>query len=282
MGVVSPYSINVNGRLLTMERPLVMGVVNVTPDSFFADSRADGEQLLLRRCATMIEEGVDIIDVGGCSTRPSGEFISPEEELRRVSSAFELLKRHFPDAVFSVDTFRAEVARVSVLEYGAAIINDVSGFDWDDAMLDVVAELNVPYVLTHTKGVAGDEPLYGDFIPEVFKHLADKMWQLRQRGVKDILIDPGFGFGKSLQQNYTLMSHLEEFSMFDAPVLVGISRKSMITRLLGISPDEALNGTTVLNTVALMKGASVLRVHDVRAAREAVEMFTMLNHNNIL
>ncbi|MBR4294254.1 MAG: dihydropteroate synthase [Bacteroidaceae bacterium] len=282
MGVVSPYSINVNGRLLTMERPLVMGVVNVTPDSFFADSRADGEQLLLRRCATMIEEGVDIIDVGGCSTRPSGEFISPEEELRRVSSAFELLKRHFPDAVFSVDTFRAEVARVSVSEYGAAIINDVSGFDWDDDMLDVVAELNVPYVLTHTKGVAGDEPLYGDFIPEVFKHLADKMWQLRQRGVKDILIDPGFGFGKSLQQNYTLMSHLEEFSMFDAPVLVGISRKSMITRLLGISPDEALNGTTVLNTVALMKGASVLRVHDVRAAREAVEMFTMLNHNNIL
>jgi dihydropteroate synthase len=282
MGVVSPYSINVNGRLLTMERPLVMGVVNVTPDSFFADSRADGEQLLLRRCATMIEEGVDIIDVGGCSTRPSGEFISPEEELRRVSSAFELLKRHFPDVVFSVDTFRAEVARVSVLEYGAAIINDVSGFDWDDDMLDVVAELNVPYVLTHTKGVAGDEPLYGDFIPEVFKHLADKMWQLRQRGVKDILIDPGFGFGKSLQQNYTLMSHLEEFSMFDAPVLVGISRKSMITRLLGISPDEALNGTTVLNTVALMKGASVLRVHDVRAAREAVEVFTMLNHNNIL
>lgn len=282
MGVVSPYSINVNGRLLTMERPLVMGVVNVTPDSFFADSRADGEQLLLRRCATMIEEGVDIIDVGGCSTRPSGEFISPEEELRRVSRAFELLKRHFPDAVFSVDTFRAEVARVSVSEYGAAIINDVSGFDWDDDMLDVVAELNVPYVLTHTKGVAGDEPLYSDFIPEVFKHLADKMWQLRQRGVKDILIDPGFGFGKSLQQNYTLMSHLEEFSMFDAPVLVGISRKSMITRLLGISPDEALNGTTVLNTVALMKGASVLRVHDVRAAREAVEVFTMLNHNNIL
>lgn len=282
MGVVSPYSINVNGRLLTMERPLVMGVVNVTPDSFFADSRADGEQLLLRRCATMIEEGADIIDVGGCSTRPSGEFVSSEEELERVSGAFKLLRQHFPDAVFSVDTFRAEVARVTVSEYGVAIINDVSGFDWDDDMLDVVAELNVPYVLTHTKGVAGDEPLYSDFIPEVFKHLADKMWQLRQCGVKDILVDPGFGFGKSLQQNYTLMSHLEEFSMFDAPVLVGISRKSMITRLLGISPDEALNGTTVLNTVALMKGASVLRVHDVRAAREAVEVFTMLNHNNIL
>ena len=282
MSVVSPYSINVNGRLLTMEHPLVMGVVNVTPDSFFADSRADGEQLLLRRCAAMIEEGADIIDVGGCSTRPSGEFVSTEEELERVSSAFKLLRRHFPDAVFSVDTFRAEVARVSVSEYGAAIINDVSGFDWDDGMLDVVAELNVPYVLTHTRGVAGDEPLYGDFIPEIFKHLADKMWQLRQRGVKDILVDPGFGFGKSLQQNYALMSHLEEFSMFDAPILVGVSRKSMITRLLGISPDDALNGTTVLNTVALMKGASVLRVHDVRAAREAVEVFTMLNHNNIL
>ena len=274
-----PYSINVNGCLLSMERPLVMGVVNVTPDSFFASSRTDGEEMLLQRCASMIEEGADIIDVGGCSTRPTGELVSPGEELERVSRAFSLLRGRFPDAVFSVDTFRAEVARVCVSEYAVDIINDVSGFDWDEAMLDTVAELNVPYVLTHTKGVAGDEPVYGDFIPDVFKQLADKVWQLRQRGVKDIIIDPGFGFGKSLQQNYHLMSHLEEFAMFDAPLLVGVSRKSMITRLLGITPDEALNGTTVLNTAALMKGASILRVHDVRAAREAVEIVAMLNSN---
>ncbi len=277
MSVKSPYSINVNGRLLTMQRPLVMGIVNVTPDSFFAGSRAGGEEDLLRRCASMIEEGADIIDVGGCSTRPSGEFVSAEEELERMSSAFRLLATSFPDVVFSVDTFRAEVARVCVKEYGVAIINDVSGFDWDGEMLDTVAELNVPYVLTHTKGVAGETPEYGDFVPDVFKQIADKLWQLRQRGVKDVIVDPGFGFGKSLQQNYLLMSCLEEFAMFDAPLLVGVSRKSMITRLFDISPEEALNGTTVLNTVALMKGASILRVHDVRAAREAVEIYSKLN-----
>ena len=277
MSVKSPYSINVNGRLLTMQRPLVMGIVNVTPDSFFAGSRAGGEEDLLRRCASMIEEGADIIDVGGCSTRPSGEFVSAEEELERMSGAFRLLATSFPDVVFSVDTFRAEVARVCVKEYGVAIINDVSGFDWDGEMLDTVAELNVPYVLTHTKGVAGETPEYGDFVPDVFKQIADKLWQLRQRGVKDVIVDPGFGFGKSLQQNYLLMSCLEEFAMFDAPLLVGVSRKSMITRLLDISPEEALNGTTVLNTVALMKGASILRVHDVRAAREAVEICSKLN-----
>ncbi len=281
MSVKPPYSINVNGRLLTMQKPLVMGVMNVTPDSFFAESRADGAEELLRRCASMIEDGADIIDVGGCSTRPSGEFVSAEEELARMSSAFRLLNSAFPDAVFSVDTFRAEVARMCVEEYGAAIINDVSGFDWDEGMLDAVAELNVPYVLTHTVGVAGETPVYGDFIPDVFKQIAAKLWQLRQRGVKDVIVDPGFGFGKSLQQNYHLMSQLEEFAMFDAPILVGVSRKSMITRLLGVSPAEALNGTTVLNTVALMKGASILRVHDVRAAREAVEIFGMLNANYI-
>ena len=173
MSVKSPYSINVNGRLLTMQRPLVMGIVNVTPDSFFAGSRAGGEEDLLRRCASMIEEGADIIDVGGCSTRPSGEFVSAEEELERMSGAFRLLATSFPDVVFSVDTFRAEVARVCVKEYGVAIINDVSGFDWDGEMLDTVAELNVPYVLTHTKGVAGETPEYGDFVPDVFKQIAD-------------------------------------------------------------------------------------------------------------
>lgn len=265
------YSINVNGRLLTMERPLVMGIANVTPDSFYAASRVSGDALVAH-CRRMLEEGADIIDVGACSTRPSGEFVPEEEELARLHVALELLNREFPDAVLSVDTFRAKVARECVKEHAVAMVNDVSGYDWDAGMLDAVAELNVPYVLTHTKGVAGDEPSYSDFIPEVFEALSRKMWQLRQHGVKDVIVDPGFGFGKSLQQNYRLMSLLEEFSVFEAPLLVGVSRKSMITKLLGNTPAEALNGTTVLNTVALMKGADILRVHDVRAAAEVVRI----------
>jgi dihydropteroate synthase len=265
------YSINVSGRLLTMECPLVMGIANVTPDSFYEASRVAGDTLVAH-CRRMLAEGADIIDVGACSTRPSGEFVSEKDELSRMHAALELLNREFPDAVLSVDTFRASVARECVKEHAVSIINDVSGFDWDDAMLDAVAELNVPYVLTHTKGVAGDEPSYSDFLPEVFEVLSRKLWQLRQRGVKDVIVDPGFGFGKSLQQNYQLLSVLEEFSILDAPLLVGVSRKSMITKVLDVSPVEALNGTTALNTVALMKGADVLRVHDVRAAVETVKL----------
>ena len=271
-----PYSINVNGRLLTFECPLVMGIVNVTPDSFYSVSRVEEGSELLSRCRRMLADGADIIDVGACSTRPGSDPVSEAEELKRLHAAFELLDKEFPDAVFSVDTFRAKVARECVREHSVAIINDVSGFDSDVAMLDTVAELNVPYVLTHSKGVAGDTPHYADFIPEVFKQLADKMWRLRQCGVKDIIIDPGFGFGKSLQQNFAMLDVLEEFSMLDAPLLVGVSRKSMITKTLDVTPEEALNGTTVLNTIALMKGAHILRVHDVKAAAEAVKLVAQL------
>lgn len=273
------YSINVNGRLLVMERPLVMGIVNVTSDSFYSESRVSVGEELLKRCREMIVDGADILDIGACSTRPSSNPVSEKDELQQLHAAFELLNREFPDTVFSVDTFRANVARECVKEHAVAIINDVSGFDWDTGMLDAVAELNVPYVLTHTKGVAGDTPLYDDFIQEVFKQLADKLWLLRQRGVNDVIIDPGFGFGKSLEQNYRLMSVLEEFRMFDAPVLVGISRKSMITKTLSCSSENALNGTSVLNTVSLMKGADILRVHDVKAAVETVKIISMLNKN---
>ena len=273
------YSINVNGRLLTTERPLVMGIVNVTADSFYEASRTGVGNELLARCKTMIAEGADIIDIGACSTRPSAAFVSEEEELKRLHSVFELLNRELSDVVFSVDTFRANVARECVKEHGVAIVNDVSGYDWDNEMFDTVVELNVPYVLSHTNGVAGGEPHYNDFIPDVFKQLASKLWNLRQRGVKDVLIDPGFGFGKSLQQNYALMAVLEEFAMFDAPLLVGVSRKSMITKKLGITTEEALNGTSVLNTIALMKGADILRVHDVKAAVEAIKIVSELKNN---
>lgn len=270
------YSINVNGRLLTIERPLVMGIVNVTPDSFYGVSRVEAGGELLARCRRMLADGADIIDIGACSTRPGSEPVGEAEELKRLHAAFEQLNAEFPDAVFSVDTFRARVARECVKEHAVAIINDVSGFDADAAMLDTVAELNVPYVLTHSKGAAGDTPNYTDFIPEVFKQLADKMWHLRQRGVNDVIIDPGFGFGKTLEQNYTMLDLLEEFSMLDAPLLVGVSRKSMITKTLGVTPEEALNGTSVLNTIALMKGAHILRVHDVKPAVEAAKLVAQL------
>lgn len=273
------YSINVKGRLLTMERPLVMGIVNVTPDSFYGLSRVEAGSELVARCRRMLADGADIIDVGACSTRPGSEPVGEDEELARLHAAFELLDAELPDAVFSVDTFRARVARECVEQHAVSIINDVSGFDSDAAMLDTVAELNAPYVLTHSRGVAGDTPHYEEFLPEVFKQLADKLWSLRQRGVNDVIIDPGFGFGKSLEQNYAMLDALEEFSMLDAPLLVGISRKSMITKTLGVTADEALNGTTVLNTIALMKGAHILRVHDVKPAAEAVKLVAQIKMN---
>ncbi|MBQ8735376.1 MAG: dihydropteroate synthase [Bacteroidaceae bacterium] len=270
------YSINVNGRLLTMERPLVMGIVNVTSDSFYETSRVT-EQTVLDRCRQMIGDGADILDVGACSTRPSSQPVSESEELECLHRVLELINKNMPDAVLSVDTFRAKVARECVKEHAVAIINDVSGYDWDKGMLDVVAELNVPYILTHTMGRAGDEPVYDDFVPDVFKKISSKLWTLRQRGVKDVIVDPGFGFGKSLQQNYQLMAVLDDFSMFDAPLLVGVSRKSMVTKLLDVAAEDALGGTIALNTVALMKGANILRVHDVREAVHAVKIVTELN-----
>jgi dihydropteroate synthase len=262
-----------------MERPLVMGIVNVTPDSFYGLSRVEAGCGLVARCRRMLADGADIIDVGACSTRPGSEPVSEAEELARLHAAFELLDAEFPDVPFSVDTFRARVARECVKEHAVAIVNDVSGFDSDEAMLDTVAELNAPYVLTHSRGVAGDTPRYDDFLPEVFKQLADKLWTLRQRGVNDVIIDPGFGFGKTREQNFSMLDSLEEFAMFDAPLLVGVSRKSMITKTLDITPEEALNGTSVLNTIALMKGAHILRVHDVKPAAEAVKLVAQMKMN---
>ena len=257
----------------------MMGIVNVTPDSFYGLSRVEAGSELVERCRRMLADGADIIDVGACSTRPGSEPVSEAEELARLHAAFELLDAEFPDVPFSVDTFRARVARECVEEHAVAIINDVSGFDSDEAMLDTVAELNAPYVLTHSRGVAGDTPRYDDFLPEVFKQLADKQWALRQRGVNDVIIDPGFGFGKTREQNFAMLDSLEEFAMFDAPLLVGVSRKSMITKTLDITPEEALNGTSVLNTVALMKGAHILRVHDVKPAAEAVKLVAQMKMN---
>lgn len=272
----SYYTINVRGRLLTTEKPLVMGILNVTPDSFFEGSRVPMPCDFVTRAREMIADGADILDVGACSTRPGSVPATCEEELQRLHAALELLDKELPDAVVSIDTYRAQVARECAARHNVAIINDVSGFESDDEMLDAVAELNLPYVLTHSRGEAGNRPQYDDFMPDVLKYLADKLWQLRQRGVCDVIIDPGFGFGKSVEQNYCMMAHLKEFAMLEAPLLVGVSRKSMLTKLLGITAADALNATTVLNTIALMSGADILRVHDVKAAVEAVSVCSAL------
>lgn len=270
------YTINVNGTLMDLSTPRVMGIVNVTPDSFFAGSRTQTEADIARRVEQLLTEGADILDLGGYSSRPGAADVSPAEECERLRLGLSVIRRVCPDAVVSVDTFRADVARMCVEEYGTAIINDISGGELDAEMFPTVARLGVPYILMHMQGTPQtmqDKPRYDDLLRDVFLYFARKVQQLRDLGQKDIILDPGFGFGKTLEDNYTLLAHLEEFaSVFQLPVLVGVSRKSMITKLLGITPAEALNGTTVLNTLCLTKGAAILRVHDVRPAVEAVRL----------
>lgn len=272
-------SLNVNGRLLDLSTPQVMGILNVTPDSFYAGSRSRTEAEIAARACQILDEGASIIDIGAYSSRPNAEHISPEEEMQRLRTGLEILNRNHPDAIISVDTFRAEVARQCVEEYGAAIINDISAGEMDEQMFPTVARLNVPYIMMHMQGTPQNmqkEPHYENLLKEVFMYFARKVRQLRDWGMKDIILDPGFGFGKTLEHNYELLAHLEEFGIFELPLLVGVSRKSMIYRLFGATPQEALNGTTVLDTVALMKGADILRVHDVREAVEAVRLIEKL------
>ena len=268
--------INVNGRLMDLSQPRVMGILNVTPDSFYAVSRRQEGDDVKKRVRQMLDEGADIIDIGGYSSRPGAADVSAEEEMTRLRNGLEALRSVAPDAVVSVDTFRADVARMCVEEYGVAIINDISAGAIDDQMLPTAARLGVPYCLMHMKGTPHDmqdAPDYKDgILKEVLLFLAQKIAKLRDLGAKDIIIDPGFGFGKTLEHNYELMAHLNEFRIFEMPLLVGISRKSMIYRLLGTDADGALNGTTALNTMALLKGANILRVHDVRQAVEAVKI----------
>lgn len=265
-------SINVRGRLLSFKNPLVMGILNVTHDSFYEGSRTGGSQLV-ERARKMLSDGAAILDIGACSTRPGSDPVPQDVELARLHEALSLLDKELPEAVVSIDTFRGKVAMECVREHNVSIINDVSGYEWDEAMLRAVVELDVPYVLTHSVGFAGERVEYDDFLPQVLQCLAAKMWHLRQCGVKDIIVDPGFGFGKSVEQNFQMLDNLSEFNVLDAPLLVGVSRKSMITRLLGITADEALSGTVALGMAALMKGADILRVHDVKEAVDTVKLY---------
>lgn len=277
-----PTYINVNGRLLDLTQPRVMGILNVTPDSFYADSRQQTEQEIVRRVDQILAEGGDMIDIDAYSSRPQADHISPEEEMRRLRTGLEIIRRHHPDSIVSVDTFRADVARMCVEEYGVDMINDIAAGEMDAQMFATVAQLQVPYIIMHMQGTPQNmqlHPHYDNLLKEIFLYFSRKIQQLRDLGVKDILLDPGFGFGKTLEHNYQLMNHLEEFRLFELPLLVGVSRKSMIYRLLGGTPDDALNGTTVLHTLALQKGAHILRVHDVKAAVEVVKIVQALKAN---
>lgn len=268
-------SINVNGRLLDLSSPKVMGIVNVTPDSFYTSSRVGDEAVLRCRVEQMRAEGADMIDIGACSTRPGADVVAPDEEMKRLEWALKTVCSEWPEAIISVDTFRSEVAKMSVEEYGAAIVNDISAGDLDGNMFDTVARMRVPYIIMHMKGrpsTMQQAPKYADVVSEVVMYLAGKVAALRERGVADIIIDPGFGFGKTLEHNYELLAHLSALHELECPLLVGMSRKSMVYRLLEQTPEEALNGTTVVNTMALLQGANILRVHDVRAAVEAVRI----------
>ncbi|MEA4841072.1 MAG: dihydropteroate synthase [Bacteroidales bacterium] len=270
------YSINIHGRLMDLGIPKVMGVLNVTPDSFFSSSRYMSEEGILYRVGQIIDEGADILDVGACSTKPGIELVSEEEELIRLRMALHLIRKRFPDFPISVDTFRARVSKAVVEEYDVDIINDISGGDMDSDMFETVADLHVPYILMHMQGKAPADmqlnPHYEDMMSEIFQYMAKRVERLRNLGVNDIILDPGFGFGKTVDNNYEMLRRLNEFEIFDLPLLVGISRKSMIYKYLGTTPETSLNGTSVINTMALMGGAHILRVHDVKEAVECVKL----------
>lgn len=274
------FSLNIRGRLIDYNRPAVMAIVNVTPDSFYEGSRNTTADSITESVRRAIGEGADMIDLGGYSSRPGADTVAPDEELRRLAAGLEAVRKIDTDIPVSVDTFRAEVARRCVTDLGADIINDISGGDLDPEMFATVAELRVPYILMHMRGTPATMQSMTDY-PDgvtagVIAELAPKIERLSLLGVNDVIVDPGFGFAKTLEQNYALLRDLGAFALFGRPLLIGVSRKSMATRLLGITAAEALNATTVINTLALERGASILRVHDVREAREAVDITTAL------
>lgn len=266
------HTLNLRGKLYSLCEPKIMGILNVTPDSFYAESRTSDEEHIAARVQHLMDDGADMIDIGGYSSRPGADDVSPEEEMNRLRRGLRVVRRLYPEVPISVDTFRADVARMCVEEEGADIINDISGGMMDRQMFRTVARLGVPYILMHMQGTPDtmqQAPHYDNLRREVMLYFAERIDRLCQMGAKDIIVDPGFGFGKTLEHNYELFHHLDDFNLFNLPLLVGISRKSMIYKLLGGTPQTSLNGTTVLNTIALMKGVHILRVHDVKEAVEA-------------
>lgn len=279
-----PYTIMHNGKIIDLSRPQVMGILNVTPDSFFDGSRKQTEKEIAQRIEQICQEGASIIDIGAYSSRPNADVVSTKEEMARLQRGLKLLKDSTKNILLSVDTFRADVAKMCVEEYGVDIINDISGGTLDKEMFSTVARLKVPYILMHMKGDPQTmqlSPFYHNIVSEVCDYFEEKILLLNELGVQDIILDPGFGFAKTLEHNYQLLHHLEELHRFHLPILVGISRKSMIYNLLGITPADALNGTSVLNTISLMKGAHILRVHDVKECMETIQITQALINNHV-
>lgn len=272
-------TINCNGRLIDLNEPKIMGILNTTPNSFYDGGSNQSMNLILEKVEKHLSEGADMIDVGGYSTKQGAEEVSEVEEIARTIPVIEKIMEKYPDLILSIDTFRGNVARAAI-KAGASIINDVSGFELDPEMLPAIAELKVPYILMHMKGTPQtmqDDPQYDDIMLEVNQYFSEKIARLRELKINDIILDPGFGFAKTIEHNYELFSKMEVLGFGQYPLLVGISRKSMIYKYFGISPQEALNGTTALNMVALQKGAKILRVHDVREAKETLQIFQKLN-----
>ena len=273
------YSLNVRGKLVTIDRPWVMGIINITPDSFYRGSRVADEGALIARVRQMVDEGADVLDVGACSTRPGSDQVDAQEEMSRLEWALKVVRRESPEVIISVDTYRANVANRCVQEWGADIINDISGGMMDDEMFATVARLRVPYVLMHMRGTPetmASMTRYDNVANDVLNEMAQRIDGLQQTGVTDIIADPGFGFAKTVEQNYELLARLEAFHALEVPLLVGVSRKRMIYTPLGCTANDALNCTTVINTIALEQGAHILRVHDVGTAVEAVKLVTLM------
>ncbi len=266
-------SLYCGGRILDFSQPRIMGILNITPDSFYKGSRLTDPDVVLRSATDMISEGADILDIGAYSSRPGSDGITAEEEISRLDMALDTIRKNHPDMLISVDTFRSEIAGRVVHDFNVNMINDISGGDMDPEMFGTVAGLQVPYIMMHMKGKPSDmqeHAEYSDVVKEIILHFSEKLRQLNKLGVNDIIIDPGFGFAKTIEHNYQILQQLEAFHIFNQPLMVGISRKSMIYNVLGSNPSLALNGSTVLHTIALMKGADILRVHDVKEAREAI------------
>ena len=277
-----PKSINAGGKLIDLSVPKVMGILNITPDSFYKDSRVTGDMEIIETAVRMVSEGADILDIGGYSSRPNAEDVPAEEEKRRVLHAIKLIRSELPQAIISIDTYRSEIAQEAVNQCGAHIINDISGGEGDKDMFRVVCELNVPYIMMHMKGnprTMQDNPEYDDVVADILKWFSHRIVKLQASGVKDIIIDPGFGFGKTIKHNFEILKRLGDFAVAGLPVLIGVSRKSMIWKTLSVTPGEALNGTSVLHAVALLNGADILRVHDVREAVQAVRLIAMVKNN---
>lgn len=275
--------INCKGQLIDLSIPKVMGILNVTPNSFFDGGKYKNEEEIISQVNKMLSEGATFIDIGAYSSKPSAEFVTEAEEIERIVPVIELILKYFPEALLSIDTFRAEVAKAGI-ESGAAIINDIAAGELDDKMFDVIAKYNVPYIMMHMRGNPQTMQTlthYDDIVKEMLFYFSEKVKKARGLGINDLILDPGFGFAKTTDQNYEVLQKMELFNLLELPVLAGVSRKSMIYNTLGNSAQEALNGTTVLNTIALTKGAKILRVHDVKEAIECVTLFKKMNYKKV-